>query len=64
MAAVGREGESPDRTIYNYCAARVARLLHEHPDVREQSLKTPGALHDWRISLAKGDGMVDPGCLE
>jgi triacylglycerol esterase/lipase EstA (alpha/beta hydrolase family) len=60
LAAVGQAGESLDRTLYNYCAARVARLIHDQADRQSMSISAPGSLRNWHLTLASGNGAVDP----
>ena len=60
LVAVGQQDESVDRTLYDYSAARVARLIRNNEGGSLTSITAPGVLHNWRISLDKGNGAVDP----
>lgn len=60
VAAVGSEVESPERTIYDYSALRVTRLMRVHPEITTGTISAPGSVRQWRLSRADGAGEVDP----
>ena len=60
LAALGQAGESSDLTLYNYSAARVARLIRDHSPETKTSVVAPGTRQNWHLSLASGKEMMDP----
>lgn len=64
IASIKATGESADRTLYDYSAARAARIIREGTNPKLNTLKAPGQLKTWRLSLAQGHGLVDPRSYE
>lgn len=60
LAAIGREGESFDRLLYNYSSARVARILRARPATGPPTLTPPGVLRDWKLDLSRERAATDP----
>lgn len=60
LAALTQPGESTDRILYNYCAGRVARLIHQNWNKPLRTITAPGILHPWQLTIAHGVGEVDP----
>jgi hypothetical protein len=64
LQAVSSNPNSPDRTIYNYCAGRVARILREGAPQGNSTLTAPGALHTFQLGIAQGKGHIHPASLD
>lgn len=60
LKSIGTEEESSDRILYNYCAARVARLLHAKRDNGKATRTINGPLRSYRFRVAQGREMVSP----
>lgn len=54
------ESESVDRTLYNYCVARIARLLRQQASTGSAEIVAPGPLTSHRFRLGSGAALVDP----
>ena len=60
LAALAKDRQSPEKTIYDYSASRVTRLVGKLGLDGTGSMKVSGSVRSWRLSLAKGKGMVNP----
>ncbi|MEP4079698.1 esterase/lipase family protein [Haloferula sp.] len=52
--------ESTGKTIYDYSVARITRLIHglNHNDLK--SAMVSGSFRSWQLTIAEGEGKVDP----
>lgn len=57
-------GESSDRTLYNYCSGRVARILREAGLQGNATLIAPGLLKTYQLAVAKGRARVHPASFD
>ncbi len=64
LKAIGSIGENRDQVIYNYCAARVARLLHDEDDSGKIARSVKGPLQTYRFSAAQGRETVNPASYD
>ncbi|MEM1084607.1 MAG: alpha/beta hydrolase [Verrucomicrobiota bacterium] len=53
-------GENPEKALNDYASARITRLLRDQEGTRKTSASIPGSMRTWELSLATGEGMVDP----
>ena len=60
LDSLGGDRESLDRTIYNYCAARVARILHDEGNSAKTPVVARGSLRTYRLDVASGPHNVNP----
>jgi len=59
--AASKQGvETPERTMYAYVSARVARLLRDQPKTAGRTRKVAGSFRTWQLTLDTSDGKVDP----
>jgi len=64
LQAVNSNSNSPDRTIYNYCAARVARILREGSNQGNASLTAQGALNTYTLGVDQSKTSIHPASLD
>lgn len=62
--AIGSSTESPERTIYNYCAARVARILQDRGESGAASMEIPGILQTYQLEVATSGTSVAPTSVD
>ena len=60
LKAIGSTEENPDQVLYNYCAARVARLLLDEGDSGKTARSVKGPLQTYRFSAAQRRETVSP----
>lgn len=58
--AVSEGVEAPERTMYAYASARIARLLRDQPKTAGRTRTVHGSLRNWQLSLDTSRGKVDP----
>ena len=64
LQAIGSEEESKGQILYNYCAARVARLLHDQGDSGKTARTVTGPLRTYRFSAAQRRETVNPASFD
>ncbi|MGB1129910.1 MAG: esterase/lipase family protein [Haloferula sp.] len=52
--------ESPERTMYAYVSARIARLLRDQPKTAGRTRRVSGSFRTWQLDLDTSPGRVDP----